>query len=144
MTSHQCLWKATEHKEKEWGNNPDDLSLQLEHVGSIIPAASTQIQSSHQTVIHAPGFAYMATSSGPKSEMETIPRSWKCHWEAGGGLTGWKQEMARWLWRNRGRVRSDRGTDLWFFCLRRTNKRMCCWGNGWQVVLSALQNKQKY
>lgn len=45
----------------------------------------------------------MATSAGPKSEMETIPRSWKCRLEAGGALASLKQEMARWLWRDGGR-----------------------------------------
>jgi len=56
MTSHRCLWQATQHKEKEGGNNPDDLSQNLEHVGSIILSASAEMLSDHQEVIHAQSF----------------------------------------------------------------------------------------
>lgn len=52
MTSHPCLWKATQHKEKEGGNNPDICCYNW----SMWEASSLQhprAQSDHQGLIQA-------------------------------------------------------------------------------------------
>lgn len=95
MTSHPCLWKATRHKEKEGGNRPDICCYNW----SMWEASSLQppwAQSGHQGLIQALSSGWMATASAPEeSGRDMSLESERKGLEAGGELSGLKQEMAK-------------------------------------------------
>lgn len=83
----------------------------------------------------------MATSSGPGSGRDMSLGSWRKALEAGGELSSLKHGMEKRCEGMDGGVRLVKERAECSFWLRRTNERRCCCGNGWQVELSALQNK---
>lgn len=86
----------------------------------------------------------MATSPGAGSGRDMGLESHRKGLEAGAELSTSKQGMAKWCGGMDGGVRLVKETAECSFWLRRTHERRCCCGNGWQVELSALQNKQEY